>query len=96
LRNPAVFSCPLQPLSLPQGSYYYLGEQRLGQGKEAVSTLLAQESALTQQLTQQVKAAITAAAMDGGLGSGAAAPAEGEEEESDSDLEVEALEALQA
>lgn len=61
-----------------------------------MSTLLAQDPALTQQLTQQVKVAITAAAMDGGLGSGAAATAEGEEEESDSDVEVEALEALEA
>lgn len=58
-----------------------MGEQRLGQGKEAVSALLAQDEALKQQLTQQVKAAIQAAAADGGLS--VAAADDGQDESSD-------------
>ncbi len=73
-----------------QGSYYYLGEQRLGQGKEAVSALLAQDEALTQQLTQQVRAAISAATAGGDL---AAATAE---EGEDFDMELEEQQATTA
>lgn len=47
-----------------QGSYYYYGEQRLGQGRDGVSALLAGDAILTQQLTREVKAAIQAAAME--------------------------------
>jgi pectin methylesterase-like acyl-CoA thioesterase len=44
-----------------QGSYYYYGEQRLGQGRDGVSAMLAGDAILTQQLTGEVKAAIQAA-----------------------------------
>jgi len=53
------------PPSCTQGSYYYYGEQRLGQGKENVSALLAADVAMTAELNSKVRAAMHAAAVDG-------------------------------
>lgn len=40
-----------------QGAFYYLGEQRLGQGKQQVVSLLASDDVLRKELTSQVQAA---------------------------------------
>lgn len=71
-----------------QGSYFYWGEQRLGQGRDNVSALLTSDAALMQRLTGEVRAAIQAAATEDGMMAAAASSAgEESEEESDHDSE---------
>lgn len=80
-------------MNTPQGSYYYWGEQRLGQGKENVSALLGSDAALRQELTAAVKAAIQGSAGGGGAagdrllgGSRGSSSSEEEEVEEEEDV----------
>jgi hypothetical protein len=55
---PATSSATPTHVTRLQGSHYYLDEQRLGQGREAVAALLAADAGMRASLTARVRAAM--------------------------------------